>query len=171
MDGGILAYIQRLELLAFFSGYPLIYCMVLFLSGKNSRKKSGTGGLVSLLPVSYALLGILYLGLLLKNVYPVYAIASITRSVQEPGLKIWAVCSVFFCIPFFRQRPLLSLLHSLIFFFFILRDVFFQLSGMTTDSDMVSNDMKIYSTSLLLNLVSFGFITAISFLINRIRKI
>ena len=72
MDDNFLVYIQHLELIAFFSGYPLIYAVVFFFARNNRLKNSFKQRVASLLPFSYALIGTLYIGLQLKKIYPDY---------------------------------------------------------------------------------------------------
>ncbi|MGK2861069.1 MAG: hypothetical protein ACSLE0_04005 [Chitinophagaceae bacterium] len=154
MDDTFFAYLQRLESMVFFSGYPLIYTLVLFIAGNltaNSRLKPI---IVFLLPSAYALVGTLYLGLQLKNLYPDYSIENINQSILLPYLIAWGILANVFWIPFFSKKKVLSLLHSLAFFYFIIKDVFFQLSASGTDKNIVRNDMKLFIDSLLLNSVA-----------------
>jgi hypothetical protein len=62
------------------------------------------------------------------------------------------------------------LLHSLVFFFFLAKDVFFHLVGYSNDEHIVRNDMKIYSVSIVLTLGSLTFISLFSFLNSRYRR-
>jgi len=161
---------ERLELMAFFSGYPLLYAVILFIGGNQQLKNNLRSRIVSFLPFSYALVGTLYLGLLLKNLYPDYTFENINRTMQQPWLIIWGLLSILFWIPAMGKKPVLSLIHSLVFFFFLTRDLFvhsFQTSG---DKNVVRNDMKIYTDSLLLNLGAFVFIILLSFLFARYKR-
>ncbi len=157
MDDSFFIYIERLELLAFFSGYPLIYFIVRLLGTYFQKKGSIKIKLVSFAPVTYALVGILYLGLQLKNLYPDYSFENIQLATQNPYLKIWALLSLVFFIPALAKRPVLSLLHSLVFFYFIVRDIFEEFF-FHTDNNILQNDMHIYTRSLLVNLGAFIFI-------------
>ena len=170
MDDTFFAYLQRLELMAFFSGYPLLYAIILFIAGNQESKTGMKSRIVPLLPFAYALVGGLYLGLQLKNLYPDYSVENIKQSIQQPWLKIWGLLAILFWIPTLAKRSFLSLLHSLVFFFFLVRDLFLQLSASSADKDTVRNDMKIYSGSLLINLVALILVTLISLLITRIKR-
>jgi hypothetical protein len=75
--------------------------------------------------------------------------------VQQPFFKIWAIFSILFWIPALAKKPVLSLIHSLVFFFFLVRDLYFQLTAVSADKNIVKNDMKIYTDSLLLNSGAF----------------
>ncbi len=171
MDNSFLAYLQRLEMMAFFSGYPLIYSLILFVAGNKQSKNNSRSSLVSFLPFSYALVGTLYLCLQLKNLYPDYFIGNIKLTVQLPYLKIWGLFSILFWLPALGRKTVLSLVHSFVFFFFFVKDLFFQLSGLSADKNIVRNDMKIYTVSLLLNLAAFALIILIFFLFTRSRKL
>src|SRR5205807_2060212 len=99
--------------------YPLLYFAVHFFAGPMLKKGITKINLVSLLPVAYAIVGILYLGLQLKNLYPDYTLENIKLTTSDPYLKTWALLSLLFFIPYLAKKPVLSLLHSLVFFYFI----------------------------------------------------
>jgi hypothetical protein len=164
MGSSIFTYIQQLEMLAFFSGYPLVYYFVRFLARNASLKNIPGTGLVSILPFAYALMGTLYLGLQLNNLYPDYSIENIKHRIEQPGLQIWGFLSLLFWIPNLAKRQLLSILHSLVFFFMIIKDLFFQLTGFISDRNIVRNDMKVYTDSVVLNLAAFILLVLLSFL-------
>lgn len=170
MDNSFFAYLQQLEMLAFFSGYPLLYAVTRFIAGNKHWKNNFKTKLISLLPFAYALIGILYLGLQLKNLYPDYSFKNITISYQYPYLTAWGVLSILFLFPAFNKKHVLSLLHSFVFFFFLARDLFLHLIHTSTNKEVIKNDMKIYSDSLLLNLGAFAFIVFISFVFARFKK-
>ena len=166
MEDTFFAYLHRLELMAFFSGYPLIYAIVFFIAGNQPSKNKLKGRLFFLLPFSYALVGTLYLGLQLKNLYPDYSFGNIALTMQDPILIIWGLLSLLFWIPVFRKKPVVTLLHSLVFFFFLLRDLF-QHTFYQVDKTVVRNDMNIYTNSLLINISAFAFIVLLSVLSKR----
>lgn len=170
MDDTFFAYLQRLELLAFFSGYPLLYVVILFIAGNQQSKRTLKSRIVSMLPYTYALVGTLYLGLQLKNLYPDYSFENIKLTMQQPCLIIWGLLSILFWLPTLAKKSFLSLLHSLVFFFFLVRDLFLQLSASSADKNIVRNDMKIYSVSILLNLIALILVTLIYLLITRIKR-
>jgi hypothetical protein len=153
MSDDFLSYLERLELLAFFSAYPLVCAIVYAVTGNSKREVLKK--LPSMLPYAYVLVGLLYLGLQLKNLYPDYSFENIRSSVQQPFFKIWAILSILFWIPALAKKPVLSLIHSLVFFFFLVRDLYFQLTAVSADKNIVKNDMKIYTDSLLLNSGAF----------------
>jgi hypothetical protein len=170
MGGGFFAYLQRLEMLVFFSGYPLVYYLVHWITGSKPATGSFRSRLIFLLPWSYALLGTLYLGLLLKNAYPDYSVSNIKLKIQEPYLILWGLLSLIFWIPAFNRKPVFSLLHSLVFFFFLVKDIGYAFFKLTTDNHVVRNDMNIYTISIILNSISFAFICTIVFLFSHFRK-
>ena len=164
MGNSIFIYVEQLEMLAFFSGYPLVYYLVRILTRNTSYKNIKGAVLVSILPFAYALIGTLYLGLQLKNLYPDYSIENVRHRIQQPYLVIWTLLSILFWIPSLPKRQILSVLHGLVFFFIIVRDLFFQLMVRTSDREMIRNDMKIYTISIFLNMAAFILIL-LSFLI------
>ena len=169
MDNSFFDYLQRLELLAFFSGYPLLYALVFFISEKYPLKKIFQKGIGSLLPKAYALVGTLYLGLQLKKLYPYYTLDNIIR-MQMPYLVIWGVLSILFWLPVFSKKPLFSLIHSLLFFFLLAKDLLLHSFQHSTDKSIVRNDMKIYTTSLLLNLGTYLIIVFAGFIYTRFKN-
>lgn len=150
MGDNFFSYLQQLELMAFFSGYPLLYAIINVFAGNSNREVLKK--LPSILPYAYALVGSLFLGLQLKNLYPDYSFENIKLSVQQPILQIWALLSLLFWIPALAKKPVFSLLHSFVFFFFLLRDLLSHLFESATDKNILRNDMKVYTDSLLLNL-------------------
>ena len=158
MGNSIFDYVMQLEMLAFFSGYPLVYFLIRFLARNVSLKNPVGPDLVSILPFAYALIGTLYLGLQLRNLYPDYTIANIKHRIQLPYLFIWALLSILFWIPAISKRPIFSLLHSLVFFLIIIKDIFFQLNGNIRDHHIIKNEMTVYTISILLNLAAFIFV-------------
>lgn len=170
MDNSFFAYLQKLELMAFFSGYPLLYAFIFFITGNKQTKNNFRSKVVPLLPFAYALTGTLYLGLQLKNLYPDYSFETIKLTIQQPWLFTWGLLSILFWIPALGKKPVLSLLHSLVFFFFLVRDLFLHSFQSSAGNDVVRNDMKIYTDSLLLNLGALILVILISLLITRFKK-
>lgn len=164
------SYLDKLETIAFFSGYPLVFAAVKFIS-KNFIKDQNSclGKAEILLPYAYALVGTLYLGLVLKNLYPCYSQKNIFDYFNHSYLKIWGLLSIIFWIPLVAQKTIISLLHSFVFFFFLVKDIV-QFSFSVSTSDLIKNDMKVYSDSLLLNIASISLILILCFLIKKVRN-
>jgi hypothetical protein len=170
MGNNFYVYVQQLEMLAFFSGYPLVYFLIRFLTQQRTLKNGWEGRFVSILPFAYALIGSLYLGLQLKNLFPDYNLFNLKHRIHQPYLQIWAVMSMLFWIPVFSKKQVFSVLHSLVFFFLILRDLFFQFTGLTQDGNIIKNDMKIYTVSIFLNLAAVTVLALLSFLLSFRKK-
>jgi hypothetical protein len=165
MPGNIFAYVQQIQMLVFFSGYPLVYYLIQFLSRIKSLKNVMRESLISILPFAYALMGTLYLGLELKNLYHGYNIENVSDRIQEPYLFIWAFLSILFWIPAVSRRPILSVLHSLVFFIIIVKDLFLQIAGYSHDRNILTNDMKVYTASVILNLATFVLLVCLYYLL------
>ncbi len=163
MDSSFFAYLQQLELIAFFSGYPLLYTIVLSIAGKESLRNHFKKRIVAALPFAYALVATLYIGLQLKNLYPHYSLENIQELFAQPFLKIWGILAFLFWIPALSKRPVFSLLHSLVFFFLLLKDLIIH-SASGGDRLVIKNDMKVYTDSLLVNACSFIAVAFISFI-------
>ena len=169
MNDSFFEYLHRLELMAFFSGYPLIYILVFFIAGNQHSDSKLKGKLFSLLPYSYALVGTLYLGMQLRNLYPVYSMENIKQLLQPAYLIGWGLLAMLFWIPVLARKPVYSLLHSFVFFYFLVRDIFIQLRVHAFDENIVRNDMKLYTVSLLLNVGSLIIMTLVYFLFIRFK--
>jgi hypothetical protein len=163
MNNSFFAHLQQLEMMAFFSGYPLLYAIIRFIAENRPAGTSIKTRLVSFLSYGYALVGTSYLGLQLRNLYPDYGI----EHMHQPYLKAWAFLAIIFWIPSIAKKPVLSLLHSLVFFFFIIKDLFVQLFSSSGDKEWVRNDMKLFTVSLLLNSAAFLAIALISYVFVR----
>lgn len=165
MGTDIFSYIDRLELIAFFSGYPLVYAFVYFVVGelRQTKFEKQTRQIVNLLPMAYALTASLFLGLLLRNLYPNYSIDNILKQFRDSYLKIWGVAAFLFWIPSLGKKPILSLFHSMVFFLLILKDLFLQLKS-SISNEQLTTDMMIYKNSILLNLGCLGIMTLFYFI-------
>jgi len=170
MDNSFLAYLQQLELIAFFSGYPLLYAIVVFAAGNQADSNNYKARAVKLLPYAYALVATLFLGFQLKKLYPDYSAAHLKLSMQHPWLVIWGLMAILFWIPALAKKKSLSLIHSLAFFFFLARDLFTQLFASSSNNDLVRNDMRIYTNSLFLNLAAFALLMLTAFLFTWYKK-
>jgi hypothetical protein len=161
---------EQLEMLVFFSGYPLVFYLVRFLARRASLKNVSAAALVSILPFAYALIGTIYLGLQLKNLYPVYTIENIRHRIQQPYLFIWALLSLLFWIPAISKKQILSVFHSLVFFFTIVKDLYFQLAGLNSDRNILKNDMNVYTVSIFLNLAAFIILSLPYYILSQRKK-
>jgi hypothetical protein len=170
MENSFLASLQQLELMAFFSGYPLIYSIIRSAAGNRPSEGNLRSRLLLLMPVAYAFLGTLYLGLQFKELYPDYSAGHIGHVMGQNYLKIWGILAILFWIPALRRRPALSLYHSLIFILLLAADLYRQFSGGPAQKDGVRNDMSMYTISLLLNLGVYALVILFSLLGTRYRK-
>lgn len=162
--------LERLELISFFAGFPLLYFLIHFFADFIKDQNKLINKLKLLLPYAYALTGLAFIGYILYNLYPDFSFKQIKDSNQLIYLKIWAFTSILFFIPFFAQKPIYSLLHSLVFFFLLLQDFFHYLSGNKEMLYPIKNDMKVYTDSLLLQAMSLLVVFVLIFVINRIRR-
>lgn len=164
MNSDFTSYIDHLELIAFFAGYPVIYSIILVLNGEH---RAFLKKLVALLPYAYALTGTLFMGFIAREFFsdPMNNFASFF---QNSYLRIWGLLAVLFWLPAFNKKPVYSLLHSLVFFLLLLID-FFQYINSTGGRDMIKNDMRVYTDSLLLNTSTLAVIAIIYFIMSGIQ--
>lgn len=160
MGNSLENYISHLQLIAFFAGYPIVYSVVKFATADKFKKRQLINTLVTLLPCAYALCGLLFLGLLLKEMSPGFSVQNITEFFQSP-LTLWGVLAILFFFPAFRKKTVFSLLHSLVFFVLFARDIFINTS--LQGNDKINNEMKLYTISILLNLAALATIFLIHF--------
>ena len=166
----MISYLQRLEIMAFFSGFPLLYLIILSYAGKEELRTATKKRLVSLLPLAYGFIGALYLGLQLRNLYPDYSIRHITSAIQNPFLAGWGLLSIFSFIPAISKKPVICLLHSLVFFYFLLKDLYIQIISTSAEKSILKNDINVYSDSILLNIAAFAIMAILYFLFLSVRK-
>ncbi|MEO6838389.1 MAG: hypothetical protein ABI185_08360 [Ginsengibacter sp.] len=169
MENNFFAYLQQLEIMAFFLGYSLLYALILSIAGNKGSGNNFKKLIVTALPISYALVGTLYLGLQLKNFYLSYSSGNGRLAIHHPYLMIWGLLSILFWIPLFRKKEVLSLIHSLVFFFILVKDIFMQMSS-SVDENVLKNDMRIYTFSFLLNLATFILLVLFSFVVSKNKK-
>jgi len=170
MGNDIITYIQKLELFAFFSGYCLIYTLIFFIKGDNNNKpKLLINRLAILLPYAYALTATLYLGMVIKNISLDFSIRNFKDQFQIPFMQIWALLAVLFWIPLFNKKTIFSLIHSLVFFGFLVQEFFINMNS-PTGKEIIHNYMKVFTDSLLLNLTTLAFVTLSYFLLSYLGK-
>ena len=155
---------------AFFAGYPLVFYVIYFFARKTLQRPAFKNRAIYLFPLAYALVGSLYWGLQLRNWYPDYQIKSIVSNTYYIYSKTWALLAIIFWIPFFFKRPFLSVLHSLVFFILLLRDIFSQLFFHDRDVLTLRNEMKVYTDSLLLNVCAVLMISMVYLPILRLKQ-
>lgn len=166
MPDSFVAYAEWIELETFFSGYLLVYAIIFLMASGWQGINFAKTKLLPNLPTAYAFAGTLYWGLQLKNMYPDYTVDHLIAGTQLHYLKIWGLLSILFWIPVLRKKAVFSLLHSLVFFYLMITRLYLQFVD-STGNDLAGNTIKIYSASILLNLLSLLFVTFISFLIGR----
>ena len=161
--------IERLELISFFAAYPLLYFFIHFTAESFKVQSKFFGKIKSLLPYAYALSGLAFTGYQIHNLYPDFSVQHIKDSNQLLFLKVWAIFSIIFLMPFFARKPIISLLHSLIFFSLLLQDLYQHLSGNKENIYTVKNDMKVYTDSILIQITALIVIIVLYYTINSIQ--
>ncbi len=168
MNDSFIFYIERLELLTFFSGYPLVYAFARFIAGdKQNQRNRFASILLYSLPRAYALTGSIFFLLFLKEMIIQSGIPNMAPGFDITPLKIWALLACLFWIPALARKPFYSLLHSMVFFALFFKDL---ISGFSAASgkDILSNEMKVYTVSLLLNILCLLTILTISWIFKKI---
>lgn len=167
MGENFFEYIERMELLFFFSGYPLVYSLIYFVHGRAQKNQHPMlMRLVPLLPLAYALSASIFFGFWLREFVIRQQIQNIRADDHISLLKAWGLSAVIFWIPFFNRKPIYSLLHCMVFFIVFLKEL---LAGIGSEDggDIIRNDMRIYTISLALNLVCLTLIWILSIIIKK----
>jgi hypothetical protein len=153
MADSFIVYIEHLELFTFFSGYPLVYTFARFLTDrKQGQRTRFSFTLLRSLSGAYALVGSVFFLLWIREKIIQSDIQNMAPGFFVSPLKVWGLLAVCFWLPALGKKPLLSLLHSLVFFVLFFTDLIIGVRS-TSEKDMISNDMKAYTISLLLNIV------------------
>lgn len=170
MNNEFLSYLARLETMVFFSGYAVVYLIIqLIANAKPTQPNSFSLQLYKLLPYAYGTVGVLFLGYTIKNTFLAGGFHVLKGAAGLHYHQWWGLLAIVFLLPTCSRKPLFSLLHSLVFLFFILRDLVLYL-GSFVDRTVIANDMKIYTDSLLLNACAVIFTAIIYFMAVRMRK-
>ena len=166
------AYLEKLELIAFFAGFPLIYFLVM--AYKNQLQSSKYAFLKQIpnhLSFGYALAVLLYVGM------KVYQQISNQDGFHFSNLFIgdnryyiiWAYAGLIFWLPFLKSKPILVLLHSLVFFFIFLFFIYLYING-EAEKAVVTNSTQLYFYSILLNCFTVLFATTLFLIFSRNKK-
>lgn len=166
------AYLEKLELIAFFTGFPLIYFLVMaykkpLLSSKYAFLKQ----VPCHLSYGYALSVLLYVGM------KVYQQVNNQEGFHVSNLFIgdnkyyiiWAYAGLIFWLPFLKSKPILALLHSLVFFFLFLFFIYLYING-EAEKAVVTNSTQLYFYSILLHVFTLLFVTTLYFIFSRKKK-
>jgi hypothetical protein len=164
MGENLFSYLERLEAMAFFSGYCLVYALIRYLL---ATKKGMFSVLPGLLLNSYALVATLFLGYVSRKLFLQYS-QGVDLELYHPLLYLIGVLAVLFWIPVFRTTPLLSFIHSLVFFFFVVWDVTRFILGRIERSEL-RNVMNILTVSFLFNVAALILFFIRSWLVLRLR--
>lgn len=151
MGTDFLSFIQRYELILFFAGYPLLYTLI---SSLPKQRMS--------LPVAYAMAGTFFLLFLFWK-------ANRPGSLVIIALRYWGVLAMLFWIPGLRKLRLWSLLHSLVFFAIMVRDMVGALSA-PYGRETVGGDMRIFSISFFLYALLFVLVRLAVFIRRTIQR-
>ncbi len=164
MDNSFFTFLEKLETLAFFAGFPLIFALVHVIVNQQKKTSHPASILIKSLPLAYALTGLLFIGLQIRNLYPGFSSAAIRDFLNGHWSRLWAVSAILFWIPLLHKKPAWCLLHSLVFFFLLVKDFF------TGDKDVIRNNMQVYTDSLILNAITLVSVFIIYLFLSRMRS-
>ncbi len=169
MDENIFAYFELLEVMAFFAGYAIVYALWHVLADiGNNRFSDWARSVLPLLPLSYVLTGLLFLGYLIKGVILVNNQVDGPIHINIPTLHYVGLLSLLFWIPFLKKRAWLSLLHSLFFFSYICIDLVKYMRN-KIGVEILQNDMKVLLDGVLISLFSLACLILLNYVRSRIK--
>lgn len=168
MDDDFFAYLERLQVLAFFSGFAILYALLHVLAElQNGKLFEKIRSILPLLPISYALTGLLFLGYLIKGVVVMNIQIDGPLQIDIPYIHYAGLLSLLFWVPAIRQRAWLSLLHSLFFFSIIGIDLVDYMKG-NVGVEVLQNDSRVFVDSLLTGIFTISIVILLKFLHGRI---
>lgn len=152
-------YIEKLELVAFFSAYPMVYYIVIYISSdikwiRSPRIKK----LPVYLPRAYALTATLYCAMKINEYLPVrISTFSFDLTSLYFYLKGWAFLGLIFWLPGINTKGKWALIHSIPFIVLIAYD-FFNYYNHEIKIETVHNEMQLYFVSVLINLITLSIV-------------
>jgi hypothetical protein len=152
MEVGLLQELEKLELLGFFSGFPLLYLIFTFFADlANSIAWLKPQKIEVTLARAYNMVGLLYFGFVCKQVFLAADASAVFSSLLY--LKVIGLLAAFaFLVPS-HHRLMVVLLHSLCYFSLLAADLINYLSRSISD-EVVHNALSMLGTSTLLHLTT-----------------
>jgi hypothetical protein len=170
MEQSLISYLQQLEILVFFCGHTLLYLVVNSLNSIPSINVVFKKRIRWALPYSYAMAGVLFIGFEMRNMYPDLSPLHFLQRFQNPFLFFWAMSTLLFWLRTIHKFIWISFLHSLVFFYFLIKDLIWNNSGGMADIHLARNNMNIYFISLLLHFFLIIFFFLFSFLKKQLKQ-
>jgi len=144
-------YIDKLELIAFFSAFPLFYFLYISFYTKTFIVKfKWLKVLPEIISLAYATISLLYIGMKSNQLYVQNTMGPIQFELTSYIfiLKFWSIFGLLFFFKFLRTKPLLALAHSSIYFIILLID-FFQYYHHQINVEAFHNEMRLYFISFV----------------------
>jgi len=167
MGEGFIAYIERIELIGFFSGYPVVWLLLNRMLKRRFSLHALSMRIRSALPAVYPVLATLYTAMLIKSLYPYYTVQNLLNIFSITPLRIWAITALIFWLPYLQKRISILLLHSAVFFGLLCYDVWANIRN-HSNLEMLQNDIRIFGISILLSIVILSVVTAFIFILHRL---
>ncbi|MBU3743747.1 MAG: hypothetical protein FGM61_04255 [Sediminibacterium sp.] len=143
-------YIEQVELIAFFSGLPVIWILINLLFGSKSI---GIVIINRILPLVYGVLSVLYVGMKMDTYWTNMLAGWLFGNYWHVFLKCWAISAILFLLPIenkFFQR--FSFFHALLFYTILLKDLILFFNN-ALSPELISNEWKMHLISIGLTAV------------------
>lgn len=147
----LFVYLEKLELLAFFSAFPLYYFLVIVLATEYSFQKKWIVNLPNIIPLVYLIITFLYLGMKVNQIFDVH-VFKLDLQNTITYFKIWSTLGLLFLIPYFRTKRIWTFFHSIPYTFLIVVDFIHYFKNQIL-KEVINNEMHLYFISFLLIVV------------------
>lgn len=144
----LFVFLEKLELLAFFSAFPLYYYLVNVVASEFSFQKKWILALPSSITLVYGIITLLYIGMKVNQMFEIH-LFKLEFNNTITYFKIWSSLGVLFFLPAMKVKSKWALFHSIPFTLWIVID-FILFYRSQVSRDIINNEMRLYFTSLLL---------------------
>lgn len=164
LDPEMLRYIARLETMAFFAAFIIVYSIVISLPQSKLIVRAR-----NLLPATYLAVCILYLGMVIDQLHTQFTLNAILSHFNQSWTHWFALIPLVFFVKKLRKYPIIAAGHSGCFFQYLVVDLY-QYSSHHLNYEVVTNDLKVVLDSFLLNGVLLILITGLTYLPEWLQK-
>lgn len=173
MNQSFSIFFDRLTLVAFFSGYPIVYALAMYLiKDVNWKNPVIPQSIKSSLSLAYFVVVLLFWGMIIADMFPSITFSKIISFFKDAYSwhKISLIAALVLAFKYFKARPNYALLHSLFFLLLLLEDLLSMLTG-HMDKLTMNSEFKLYFYSILLNSIVLLSVTSIRVVLQRKRLI
>jgi hypothetical protein len=165
MEDEFLGNFEKFELMAFFSGFAIVYLIMNGIWRSDRIFGMAKGRIFS---YGYALTATLFLGYTARKLFMGSGL-EMQFHFYHPFLYLFGLLAVLFWIPALTGRSMPILVHSLVFFSMIPLDIISYFRG-TAGRDQIRNDMNMLSLSIIFNVSTLILVFIFLWLIRKLSQ-